>query len=70
VGGIRIPADAPEERLFGDVGYGLDFLYDFLGVRPLVVGVDVGVPIGRLPTASKQLPVTFTIRAFQSFSGL
>ncbi len=58
----------PDEAFFADVGYGLRFEYDLLGVRPLTFAVDAAVPFNRA-AAANTLPVVFSVRAGQAFSG-
>lgn len=60
--------ETPRAGWFGDVGYGLRFGYDLLGVRPLLFGVDAAFPINRFQSSVN--PVTITFRAGQAFSGL
>lgn len=58
--------DTPESSWFADAGYGLRFQYDLLGVRPLLFGVNVAVPLNRF--AGERFPVTLTIGSSQAFS--
>jgi hypothetical protein len=59
---------SPEDAYFGDAGYGLRFEYDLLGVRPLTLAIDAAVPFNRTAAAGT-LPVIFSFRAGQAFSG-
>lgn len=58
----------PRDAFFADAGYGLRFEYDLLGVRPLTFAVDAAVPFNRA-AAVGTLPVLFSFRAGQAFSG-
>ena len=70
MGDIRLAdgrAASPASALFGDVGMGLRFRYDFLGVQPLVISVDAALPMGR-PERIERAPITVQLRSGQPFS--
>jgi len=56
-----------DQHGFFDVGYGLRFIGDVLGVTPAEITVDVGVPLNRCGGSDKT-PVTVYIGFVQSFS--
>jgi hypothetical protein len=53
---------------FFDVGYGLRFIGDVLGVTPAEITIDIGIPLNRCDVASDRPPVAVYIGFLQSFS--
>ncbi|MCC6807686.1 MAG: hypothetical protein IT381_09700 [Deltaproteobacteria bacterium] len=64
----NIPGLFRYENMFFDVGYGIRFLFDQLGVNPGVLAIDVGVPIKRYN--SSLFPVSVYLDFVQSFAAL
>jgi hypothetical protein len=54
------------ENMFFDVGYGIRFLFDQIGVNPGVLAIDVGVPLKRVDKSL--FPVTVYVDFVQSFA--
>lgn len=63
-----IPGLFRYENMFFDVGYGIRFLFDQLGVNPGVLSVDLGVPLKRYDPS--RLPVSVYLDFVQSFAAL
>ncbi len=57
------------ERWFADVGYGMRFIGDALGVLPVAITVDLGVPLVRCP-GRRNPPVTVYLGFVQSLAFL
>jgi hypothetical protein len=64
---VNDPADCGR-NLFYDIGYGLRFIGNVLGVTPAEITIDVGVPLGRCPSATTRPPVTVYVGFVQSLA--
>ncbi|OGO78534.1 MAG: hypothetical protein A3K41_07615 [Chloroflexi bacterium RIFOXYD12_FULL_57_15] len=65
------PIDCDRSAFF-DVGYGLRFIGEVMGVTPAAITVDFGVPLGRCvceeSRTNQRAPVTVYVGFVQSFS--
>jgi hypothetical protein len=68
---VYLPVAEPERcarRVFADVGYGLRFIGDVLGVSPAEVTIDVGLPFGRCAGDTRRQPLTVYVGFVQSLA--
>jgi hypothetical protein len=56
--------------VFADVGYGLRFLIDYLGVRPGIMAIEVAFPLVRARGAATLGPPAVYVAFSQTFAGL